>query len=102
VNRTEQENAMKPENIYNPNRTGTYPPSLTGHDNWQLVKLGWSDEREKFAKIPISIRTSHIANSDGHGVPFAAALDSLRPNTVLGYRHPDNSRLRLALIDCDN
>ena len=84
------------------NCTGPYPPSLTGQENWQLVKLGWSDERERFSKTPISIRTSRIANSDGHGVPFAAPFDCLQPNTVLGYRQPDNSRLRLGLIDCDN
>jgi putative DNA primase/helicase len=93
---------LKSENIYTPNNTGHYPASLTGEDHWQLVKLDWSCERQKFSKTPISARTSCVANSDGHGIPFAGALAHLGSGTVLGYRHPDPARIRLGLIDCDN
>ncbi len=66
------------------------------------MELDWSEGRKKYKKTPISIITGYAANSDVHGVPFAAALKLMRPDTVVSYRQPDKSPDRLGLIDCDN
>lgn len=93
---------MKSERIYIPNKTGPYPPSLISHDHWSVIELAWSDQKQKFSKTPIDLKTGLPANCDGMGGPFAVAVQHLGENTVLNYRHPDGSSMRLALIDCDH
>lgn len=93
---------MNTKNIYLPNTTGPYPPSLTCEDHWSIMKLAWSDIDQKFSKTPIDINTGLTANSDAMGVSLLAATAALTENTVLSYRHPDASNIFLALIDCDN
>jgi primase-polymerase (primpol)-like protein len=89
-------------NIYLPNTTDPYPPSLTCEDHWTVMNLEWSDSKQKFTKTPIDTNTGLPANSDIMGVPFLSATAALTDNTVLSYRHPHASELHLALIDCDN
>jgi primase-polymerase (primpol)-like protein len=93
---------VKDTHIYTPHLTGPYPESLTNQPHWSLMKLDWSDDRQKFLKIPIDIETGYAANSDDICVPFERALRHLRPNTVASYRQPNGSKTRLGLIDCDN
>ena len=93
---------MNSEHIYHPNKTGSYPPSLICNDQWSVIKLAWSEEKRKFSKTPIDLKTGLPANCDGMGVPFDAAVQHLGANTVLNYRHPDGSTMRLGLIDHDH
>ena len=89
------------EHIYNRNATGPYQPSLTSNDYWSVMKLDWSDEKQKFSKTPIDVKTGLPANSDEMGVPFALAAQHLGQNRVLSYRHADGSPMYLGFIDCD-
>ena len=93
---------MNSEHIYHPNKTVPYPPSLTCNDQWSLMKLAWSEEKQKFSKTPIDIKTGSPANCDCMGVPFDVAEQHLDENTVLNYRHPDGSTMYLGLIDDDH
>lgn len=93
---------MNSRNIYTPNITATYPLSVTNEDHWLLMSLEWSDERQKFLKIPLSATTGYPINADGFGVPFPRAFKKLQVNIVLAYRHPNGSTRYLGIIDCDN
>lgn len=93
---------MKSEHIYHPNKTGPYSPSLTCNDHWSIMNLVWSEEKQKFSKTPIDIKTGLPANCDGMGVPFAVAVQHLGENVVLNYRHPDGSAIYLGFIDDDH
>ncbi len=66
------------------------------------MKLAWSEEKHKFSKTPIDIKTGLPANCDDMGVPFAVAVQHLGENTVLSYRHPDVFTMHLGLIDDDH
>ena len=66
------------------------------------MKLAWSEEKQRFSKTPIDLKTGLPANCDGMGVPFDAAIQHLGENTVLNYRRPDTATMRLGLIDCDH
>lgn len=93
---------MNPNHIYIPNTTCSYPQSLTRNDHWSVMKLAWSDQKKKFSKVPIDLRTGFPANRDEMSVPFPDAKDHLTDNSVLSYRHTLESPAYLALIDCDN
>lgn len=65
------------------------------------MKLSWSEPKQKFIKQPTDLKTGLPANSDEMGVSFSLAMDHLVENTVLSYRQPESSSMRLGLIDCD-
>ncbi|HYW45172.1 MAG TPA: hypothetical protein VE959_20080 [Bryobacteraceae bacterium] len=66
------------------------------------MELAWSEEKQKYSKTPIDLKTGLTANCDDMGVPFAVAVQHLGDNTVLNYRHPEGSPKYLSLIDCDH
>jgi putative DNA primase/helicase len=65
------------------------------------MALTWSDERRKFLKTPVDLRTGLTANSEEIGVPFVEAQQRLDLNLVLSYRHPSKTGRYLGLIDSD-
>lgn len=65
------------------------------------MKLAWSDQKQKFSKTPINLKTGLAANSDDMGIAVATAAQHLGANRVLSYRQPDSSPIYLGLIDCD-
>ena len=91
-------------NIYAPELEATaYPPSLLTEPNWSKWKLTWNPAKTKCRKTPISISTGEATNEDGCGVSFERAITDLAEhNELLGYRHPQDSSMRLALLDLDN
>jgi hypothetical protein len=65
------------------------------------MRLAWSDQKQKFTKVPIDLKTGSPANRDEMRVAFAVAKHHLQDDTVLSYRHPYGSAFYLALIDVD-
>lgn len=88
--------------IFEPNREGPYPPSLIPADNWSLFTLEWNDQAQKFIKTPIDIATGLAANSDKMCVSYSTAVEHLKQNTVLSYRHRSGSSHFLGQIDIDH
>lgn len=93
---------MLSEHIYHPIKTRPYPPSLTCNGHWSAFRLAWSDQKQKFVKTPIDLKTGLPSNSDAMSGPFSFAVQHLDANMVLNYRHPEGSHTQLGLIDCDN
>jgi len=90
------------EHIYTPNASGPYPLSLTINNYWSVMRLDWSEQKQKFSKTPIDLKTGLPGNSDEMGVAFAVATQHLGQNRVLSYRHADESPMYLGFIDCDH